>query len=404
LSTAIHTVEKALNPNEGADAEEFSLVLGGPLYQLFLRTRLARSPLELANRRVVAITLVAWLPLLVISALEGRAFGGARIPFLKDLDAQVRLLVALPLLILAEKVIHERLRAVRLFVEKGIVRPEDRPRFDEIVSSTTRWRNSIVLELGLLAFVFTVGHTLWAERLALQGDIWSVRPTASGPGLSRAGFWYAWISMPIFQFILFRWWYRLVLWFRFLFLVSRLDLYLSPANPDRAGGLGFLGTSTAAFAPFLVAQSALVSAMVASRILQQGAQLQDFKLELGGALVFALLQALGPLMVFAPNLLEAKRRGLREYGLLADRYVKEFERKWLHGGAAPDEPLVGSADIQSLADLDGSFDVVRGMRAFPFGKETVIPLVLTVVLPGLPLVLTVIPLEELVKHLLGALL
>ena len=186
--------------------------------------------------------------------------------------------------------------------------------------------------------------------------------------------------------------------------MSRLDLDLSPSNPDRAGGLGFLGTSTAAFAPFLVAQSALVSAMVASRILQQGAQLQDFKLELGGALVFALLQALGPLMVFAPNLLQAKRRGLREYGVLADRYVKEFERKWLHGGAAPDEPLVGSADIQSLADLDGGFDVVRGMRPFPFGRETVIQLVVTVVLPGLPLVLTVIPLEELVKRLLGAFL
>ena len=231
-----------------------------------------------------------------------------------------------------------------------------------------------------------------------------MRPTASGPRLSGAGFWYAWISLPIFQFILFRWWYRLVLWCRFLFLVSRLDLDLSPSNPDRAGGLGYLGTSTAAFAPFLVAQSALVSAMVASRILQQGAQLQDFKLELGGALAFALLQALGPLMVFAPKLLEAKRRGLREYGLLADRYVKEFDRKWLHGGAAPDEPLVGSADIQSLADLANSCDVVRGMRPFPFGRETVIQLVVTVVLPGLPLVLTVIPLEELVKRLLGALL
>jgi hypothetical protein len=390
---------------EAADSEDFSLVLGGPLYQLFLRTRLARSPLDLLNRRIGASILLVWLPLLLISLLEGRAFGGVGIPFLKDLDAQVRFLVALPLLILAEKIIHERLRpAVTLFVEKGIVRSEDRPRFDEIVSSTMRWRNSVVLELGLLALVFTVGHILWAESVALHGETWFVRLTDSGWGLSRAGLWYAWISLPIFQFILLRWWYRLILWGRFLFLVSRLDLDLSPSNPDRAGGLGYLGTSTAAFAPFLVAQSALVSAMVASRILQQGAQLQDFKLELGGVLVFALLQALGPLMVFAPKLLEAKRRGLREYGVLADRYVKEFDRKWIHGGAAPGERLVGSGDIQSLADLDGSFDVVRGMWTFPFGKETVIQLVVTVVLPALPLVLTVIPLEELVKRLLGALL
>jgi hypothetical protein len=386
------------------DAEDFSLVLGGPLYQLLLRARLTRPSFDLLSRRILASLLLAWLPLLVITLLEGRAFGGVRIPFLMDLEVQVRLLVALPLLILAERIVHQRLRpAVRLFLEKGIVRPEDRPRFGGIVSSTMRWRNSLVVEIGLLAFVFTGGHTL-AETFAVHEEIWFVRPTDAGPALSRAGLWYAWISVPIFQFLLLRWWYRLFLWCRFLFRVSRLDLDLSPSNPDRAGGLGFLGTSTAAFAPFLVAQSALVSAMVAIRILREGAELQDFKLELGGFVAFALLQALGPLMVFAPNLLAAKRRGLREYGLLANRYVKEFDRKWIHGGAAPDEPLVGSADIQSLADLDGSFDVVRGMRLFPFGRETVTQLVATVVLPGLPLVLTVIPLEDLVKRLLGILL
>ena len=387
------------------DTGEFSLVLGGPLFQLLLKTGLARPHLELLRRRIVVITLLAWLPLLVLSALEGRAFGGVSIPFLKDLDAQVRFLVALPLLVLAEKIVHERIRpVVGLFVEKGLVRPGDRPRFDGIIASTMRWRNSIVMELLLVAFIFTVGHNVWAEKLALHGEIWFTRPTDSGLRLSRAGLWYAWVALPMFQFILFRWWYRILLWGRFLFLVSRLDLDLSPSHPDRAGGLGFLGTSAAAFAPLLLAQSALVSANVANRILQQGAHLREFRIELGGALVLALLQVIGPLMVFAPRLLQAKRRGLREYGLLGDRYVKEFERKWLRGGAAPDEALVGSGDIQSLADLEGSFDIVRGMRPFPFGRETLILLVVVTALPALPLVLTVIPLEELVKRLLGALL
>jgi hypothetical protein len=385
--------------------DDFSLVLGGPLYQLFLRSRLARPPLDFLKRRVVVITLLAWLPLLVLSVLEGRALYGAEIPFLKDLPAQVRFLVALPLLILAEKVIHERLKpAVELFVEKGIVPPEKRARYDEIVASTMRWRNSVVVELGLLALALTVGHTLQVDRIAIHGDIWFTKTTDAGTGLTRAGLWYVWVSLPIFQFILIRWYFRIVLWARFLFLVSRLDLDLAPSHPDCAGGLGFLGTSMSAFAPILVAQSALVSAVVAGRILQQGAQLQSFKLELVGSLALALVQVLGPLMVFAPALLRAKRRGLREYGLLADRYVREFDRKWIRGGAAEGEPLVGSADIQSLADLNNSFDVVRRMRPFPFGRETVIPILVTTVLPGLPLVLTVIPLEELFKRLVGALL
>ena len=379
--------------------------MGGPLYQLFLKTRLARPPLDLLKRRIAVITLFAWLPLLVLSTLEGRVLGGVRIPFLMDVDAQVRLLVALPLLLLAEKIIHDRLRpAVSLFVEEGIVRPEDRSRFDGFVSSTMRWRNSLAVEVGLLAFVFTVGHTLWVERLAAHGATWFAIPTDSGPALSRAGLWYAWVSLPVFQFILLRWWYRLFLWVRLMWLVSRLDLDLRPSHPDRAGGLGFLGTSTAAFVPLLVAQSSLVSALAAGRILQQGAQLQSFKVELLGMLGFALLQALGPLLVFGPALARAKRRGLTDFAVLGDRYVREFDRKWIHGGAAPDEPFVGSADIQSLADLSGSFDVVRGMRPFPFGMETFVPLVAAMALPVLPLLLTVMPLEEIVKKLVGAIL
>ena len=177
-----------------------------------------------------------------------------------------------------------------------------------------------------------------------------------------------------------------------------------PAHPDRAGGLGFLGINTYAFAPLLLSQSVLISAMIAGRILYQGAQLQAFKVELAGALVFALLQALGPLIVFAPGLLAAKRRGLREYGLLADRYVREFDRKWVRGGAAAEEPFVGSADIQSLADLGNSMAVIREMRPMPFGKETVIQLAFMTAMPLLPLALTVFPLDELIRRVVGVLL
>ena len=71
---------------------------------------------------------------------------------------------------------------------------------------------------------------------------------------------------------------------------------------------------------------------------------------------------LGPLLVFAPQLAQAKRTGNREYGALAERYVREFDTKWLRGGASSDEPLVGSADIQSLSDMANTFEVVRTMQ------------------------------------------
>ena len=102
-------------------------------------------------------------------------------------------------------------------------------------------------------------------------------------------------------------------------------------------------------------------------------------------------------MVFAGQLARAKRAGLGEYGVLAQRYVREFDAKWVRGARDPAEPLVGSADIQSLADLANSFDVIRTMRFVPFSKETVFQLGVVTLVPLLPLLLTMISLEELLK-------
>ena len=384
---------------------EFSLVLGGPLYQLFLRTRMARAPLDLLYRRMVGIPLVAWLPLLVLSIVEGHAAGGAvAVPFFHDVEAHVRYLVALPLLILAELVVHLRLRpAVGQFLQRGIVPPEEQSRFGEIVASAMRLRNSVSVEVILLALVYTVGHYVWQQAQAFSTATWFASATDSGLQLTWAGFWYAWISIPIFQFILLRWYFRLALWIRLLWQVSRLELRIFPTHPDRAGGLGFLGDTAAAFAPVLVAQSALLAGMIGGRIFFHGARLTDFQSEIAVTIAVLVLLVLAPLLLFSGHLVAAQRQGINEYGPLASRYVAGFDRKWIRGGAPEDEPLVGSADIQSLADLANSFDVIQKMRAFPFSWDVVIQLVVTVALPILPLLLTMFPLDELLVKLVQVL-
>jgi hypothetical protein len=199
-----------------------------------------------------------------------------------------------------------------------------------------------------------------------------------------------------------RWYFRLFVWARFLWQSSRLELNLIPTHPDRAAGLGFLAMSSAAFAPLLLAHGAMFAGLMANPIFFAGAKLTDFKMVIIGGVAILLLVVLGPLLAFSPRLMRAKRTGLREYGILASRYVSEFDLKWVRGGATDDEPLVGSGDIQSLADLGNSFQVIREIKPFPFGKEAVIQLVVITVLPVLPLVLTMVPLEELITKLLGA--
>ena len=175
-----------------------------------------------------------------------------------------------------------------------------------------------------------------------------------------------------------------------------------PTHPDRAGGLGFLANIVHAFAPLLVAHGVLLSALIADRIFFGGATLPQFTVEIilvVGALVFLVL---GPLIVFTGQLARAKRVGLGEYGVLAQRYVREFDAKWIRGVRDPDEPFVGSGDIQSLADLGNSYEVIKTMRYVPFSKETVLQLAVVTLVPLAPLLLTMISFEELLKRLLTA--
>jgi hypothetical protein len=211
------------------------------------------------------------------------------------------------------------------------------------------------------------------------------------------------VSLPLFQFLLLRWYFRLAIWARFLWQVARIALRLVPTHPDRVGGLGFLANTVYAFLPLAVAHGALLAGMIANRIFYLGATLPAFKVEIAVLLLFLLGVVLGPLLVFAPQLAEAKRTGTREYGTLAQRYVRAFDAKWLRGGAPAEEPLVGSADIQSLADLANSFEVVRTMRLAPVTKEAVLQLAAATLLPVLPLALTMMSLEDLLQKLVGIL-
>ena len=382
---------------------DFSLVLGGPIYQLLRGAHLSDDVLTLVHRRILAGVLVTWLPLLLLSAWEGRAWGGdIGIPFLLNAETHARFLVALPLLILAELVVHVRMRrVVGQFLARNLISDADRPRFNAAIESAMRLRNSLAAELLLVVLVYGLG-LLSRDYIAVDARTWAAGNGSGFANLSLAGWWQALVSLPVFQFLLVRWYFRLFIWTRFLGQVSRIDLKLVPTHPDRAGGLGFLANTVHAFTPLLLAHGVLLAGLIADRIFFAGAKLPQFMLEIAGgvgALVFLLLF---PLMVFAGQLARAKRVGLSEYGVLAQRYVREFDAKWLRGGRDPDEPLVGSADIQSLADLANSFDVIRTMRFVPFSKETVLQLGVVTLVPLLPLLLTMFSLEELLKRLLSA--
>src|SRR5215813_6422419 len=155
------------------DQFDFSVVAGGPLYQLFLRTSLMRPGLELLIRRIVIISLSCWIPLLVMSTIEGHLTRGVSVPFLRDPEVQIRFLLALPLLIGSEVFVHRRLRLiVPQFVYRGIIASEDQANFQKAVTSAMRLRNSVAVEAILLVLVLTVGYWVWNSSFTLTMSTW----------------------------------------------------------------------------------------------------------------------------------------------------------------------------------------------------------------------------------------
>jgi hypothetical protein len=373
---------------------------GGPGDALMKRLRLIRPELGAASgRTAIVLATVTWVPLMVFSLLEGLAVGGAKIPFLYDIAAHARFLVAVPILVLAEIPIGRRLRGVaKRFLEAGLVREDEQTRFASCVVDTVRFHDWRLAELTLLALAYTTTYMV-VSKTSLSGSTW-VEPSLTAE-LSRVGYYYALVSLPIYQFLIYRWAFRMVVWTTFLWQVSKLDLFLTPTHPDGAGGLGFLGKVSISFGVVLFALSSVVSAAIASKILFSGAKLDEFEVTYAALLVLMLALFGGPpIIVFAPTLFRLKQDGLRRYGTLASRYTQQFDSKWAEDINSSEEPLLGTADIQSLADLGNSYDLIRKMRAVPISLSDFIAMALPAALPVLPLLATVMPVSEILTGIL----
>jgi hypothetical protein len=188
---------------------------------------------------VIILSLIAWLPLLVLSGAEGLDWGGnVKVPFLLDVDVHTRFLLALPLFILAELIVNQRMRlVVAQFVNRGLVPDDARWKFDAAIASAMRLRNSVVAEVLLIALVYALGGlVIRRSHAAIEVPTWygSVLGRKLQPTL--AGWWFGCVSLPLVQFILVRWYFRLFIWARFLWHISRIELRLLPTHPDGAGG------------------------------------------------------------------------------------------------------------------------------------------------------------------------
>lgn len=384
-------------------ARPFLLMEGGPLFTLQKRVGLIREGSPYLKRRALVAALITWVPLLILAGLQGLAFGhNVPVPFLRDFSGYSRFLLAVPLLLLAENVLGPRIaEAAAHFVTSGVIKEKDFQRFDGLVDRGLRLRDSVTAEVIIAALAYVLSWVAFKE-IPNHVATWFRGSAETGGTLTWAGYWLVAFCMPLYQFLVLRWLWRLFLWFQFLSRVCKLDMQLYPTHPDEAAGLGFVGEAQRFFGMILFAFSLGSTGVLAREIVYDHVPLVSYAPTIATYVVFALLIVVGPLMVFTGVLLKTKRVGLHQYGALATNYTGSFHQKWIEHRTPEQEPLLGSADIQSLADLGNSYGYVEKMKPLPVDPRTLLHLVLASLLPLTPLLLTVMPLKDILKLLLKA--
>jgi hypothetical protein len=318
-------------------------------------------------------------------------------------EFETMILVAMPSLLAAEGIVWSKVVALcGYLVRSGLVAASDEPILERLVQRFGVLRRSRVITVA--AAIGVVFGVIFFRRV-YSGDksTWEFVAGSSGQIRSAAGWWNLLISVPVFQFLLLFWVWRYLAWCWFLFHVSRLDLVLLPSHPDRSAGLRPIAQVHQYWSMVVFAMSSLLSAHIGLEIVEGGRALTDFRLELVSFLGLSLIVLFAPLLAFSGKLLAARNKGLINYGLLAAEYTRAFDAKWL-GRASAEHELLGSADIQSLADLANSYEVVHGLRVVPFEMLNLFMIVLSVAVPFVPLVFTVFSPIEVAREMIQILL
>ena len=373
--------------------ESFSL-LGGPLYELGRRLGLVRG-----ETNTVLLGLVLgwglWLLIVALALIEGVT---DQVFSMSVVGAHARLLLVIPLFFICESWVAPRMAAfVGTITRSGVVPPAGWPALNAEVLRIRRWTKWWWPEVVclLVAIVLEVGGV----RLQMYGE-------TGGYDSSRTElsfFVYFHVGLTVFRFLMFRWIWKLALWWRFLWRVSRLDLHLMPGHPDRAGGLGHLEGVHERFTPLVVAFSVLECASLAESIATGTLAATALYPSLGLLLLFDGALFLAPLLVFTDKLWDGRTKGVGRYMRLATRYVAEFEAKWLRDDIPADPPLLGSTDLQSLADLANAVSVVKGMRWVTIGPRLLTMMTIAAVVPLAPLLLFQYPIAELTQKFVSRL-
>ena len=381
--------------------DDFSISKGGPINYALLKLGLKMNQVKL----LVAGLCFTWLPLVILTTIEGTLYSGSPLPFLDDIAMQARILLALPMLIMIKAPIDYKSIAVLKYITGALLSPEDRSTF--LTTTLRKCRaltSSILTDIILLLIVIVATLSLVKSGvysgLKIDTSSWMASMTNGQQSLSLAGKWTVFISIPIFQFVMLRWLWKYIIWIYLLFRLSQTRLKLMPTHSDRAGGLGIIILAQRSYSMIFMALSIVLSGQLIAQLLQEPDSVIVIRNVVIAYVVLSLFLIICPLLFFIGKLLKTKHQGLFHLSNLGAELSRKFEDDWISKKPIEERIEENPVDPSMLYDYESMYDLLQQFRIVPVTIRDVIGIGIPILLPFIPILFVLFSAGELFKKII----
>lgn len=395
-------------PNRNIDqqmTDPYSIIEGG----LFRKVQMKLGVENHQGLLALAGLCFAWVPLVILTTIDGTVYAGVDLPFLNDVAMHARILIALPILILIRNVINIKTTAVIRYIAESLLDDEERQKFLSVKLPKMRKLACSSLTEGVILLIVLASVLSLIQSGAyggLQGSAtsWKFVGLPADNIISLAGKWAAYISVPFFQFILLQWLWRYTVWMMLLLHLSRLPLKLRPTHADRSGGLGIIILAQRSFSYIFVAGSLVISGQLIVFIMNSPDNMLMIQRVVIGYIILCLMLLILPLIFFIGKLVRTKQLGLLHLSELGIDISKTFESDWLNKKPIEERIEKRQVDPSLAYDYSSMYDLLQQLRVVPITTLDVIGIVLSLALPFLPVLFVYYSASEVLSKIIGLLM
>jgi hypothetical protein len=391
--------------NTHSDSTNYDISEDGIFFKLARRKRFLNNPFKL----VVIVLLIVWFPLLLLSLYEGTLYSGVEIPFLNDIAMQIRILVALPLLVLLKNSISNKLTsATKHLCTTLLIQEERQYMMDKVLPTVRKLTNSNLTEIVLLLLVFasTVSMVQGGVYTSLSGEnsTWMTSLSKGYLSLSMAGRWSVFVTLPVIQFFIANWIWRYIVWMLFLFRFSKANLNLLPTHADNAGGLGIVMLAQRSFTVVFVAIGFIFSGELISQLILNPESFELIRNEALGFIILSTLILILPSAFFIQKLATVRTQGLVNLGKLSTALSNKFEQEWVNDQPVDKVLEKREIDPSLVIDYNSIYESFHRLNIVPVTTNDLLGIAGFLFVPFVPILFVQFSVTELLQRIAGTLL